>query len=144
MDINVQVEGQRLRIESNYKRLVFGTQKFVKFIFDFSEDWDGLTVFAQFVQDGEDYNIFLSEDKSVFLPPEINPGKCDMILYGTGNGNVIATSAALAFLIDDNHLIIDESSIDITPSLYEQLVAKVDALMMSVATVEEVKNYLGI
>ena len=144
MEINVKVEGQRLRIESNYKRLVFGSQKFVKFLFELSEDWDGLTVFAQFVQDGEDYNSFLAEDNSVFLPPEIKPGKCDMILYGTGNGDVIATSAALAFLIDDNHLIIDESSIDITPSLYEQLVAKVDAFTNNIATAEEVEAYLGI
>ena len=144
MEISVKVEGQRLRIESNYKRLVFGTQKFVKFTFDFSADWDGLTIFAQFVQNGEDYNIFLDNDSSVFLPSDIKPGKCDMVLYGTGNGDVIATSCALSFLIDDNHMIIDESNIDITPSLYEQLVAKVDDFTNNIATADEIISYLDI
>lgn len=144
MEINIQVEGQRLRIESNYKRLVYGTRKFIKFIFDFSDDWDGLTIFAQFVQDGEDRNVFLDADGSVYLPSDIKPGRCDMILYGTGNGDIIATSNLLAFLIDDNHVIIDESSIGITPSLYEQLVAKVNEVTNSVATVAEVKSFLEI
>ena len=144
MEINIRVEGQRLRIESNYKRLVFGTQKFIKIIFDFSDDWDGLTTFAQFVQDGEDYNVFLDDEGSVFLPSDIKPGKCDMILYGTGNGDVVATSNSIAFLIDDNHMIIDESSIDITPTLYEQLVAKVNEVTNNIATAEEIRTYLSI
>ena len=135
MEILVRVEGQRLSVQDNRKYFVEGTQEFVKFTFDLDEDWRDLTVFAQFIQNDEAYNIYLDNEDSVFLPPEIEAGTCRLLLYGTG-GTVRGTTNCLLLTIDENILIADGQSTEITQSLYEQLVD----LVMSISSVE----FLGI
>ena len=50
-----------------------------------------------------------------------------MMLYGSG-GEVIGTTNYITFTIDKNILISDASSTDISESLYQQLVTKINAL----------------
>lgn len=128
MDILVSVINQKLRLPVNLKRMVEGTQNFVKFIFELDKKWDTLTTFAQFQQNGLAYNQYLDQDNSVYLPPEIRKGKCALILYGTKN-DVIATTNYLELFIDENLLIKDANSVEITKSLYAQLVDKVNNFM---------------
>lgn len=139
MEIDVRVDNQHMRVESNNKRLVAGSQKFIKFKFNLSDDWDGLAIFAQFSQNDVGYNHYLDVNKCVYMPKEIRVGKCTLTLYGTGNNEIIATTGPLLLTIDDNGLVADGENIDITPSLYEQLTAKITP-----ATIAEVKQYLGI
>ena len=127
MDILVNVANQKLKIATNLKSLVAGTQEFVRFVFNTSGDWDGLATFAQFIQNGVAYNQYLDDDKSAYLPSEIGVGTCTVMLYGS-NGNTIATTNYLTLTIDENILVSDAQSTDISLSLYNQLVSKVNSL----------------
>lgn len=127
MDILVNVANQKLKIATNLKSLVAGTQEFVRFVFNLTGDWDNLMTFAQFRQNGVAYNQYLDENNSAYLPSEIGTGTCTIMLYGS-NGNTIATTNYLTILIDENILVSDAESTDISLSLYNQLVSKVNAL----------------
>lgn len=121
MNILVDVVNQKLKVKTNTKRLVSGTQRFIKFRFNLDDEWNDLLVFAQFIQNGVAYNDYLDEHNSVYLPPEINEGKFNVLLYGSGS-NVIATTNYLTFGVDKNMLIHNEQSTEITESLYNKLV----------------------
>lgn len=123
MNIQINVINQKLRLATNLKNYVAGSQEFVQFTFNISEEWDDLLPFAQFIQNGSTYNIYLDSSNSVYLPSEIQAGICEVTLYGN-NGRVIATTNKLKLNIDENNIVVDANSIDITPTLYEQLIAK--------------------
>ena len=127
MDILVNVANQKLKIATNLKSLVAGTQEFVRFVFNLTGDWDDLTTFAQFSQNGVSYNQYLDEDNSAYLPSEIGVGHCTLMLYGSNQGT-IATTNYLTLSIDENILVNDANSTEISESLYTQLVTKVNAL----------------
>lgn len=141
MEILVNVIGQKLKIATNLKCFISGSQQFVKFIFNMDDSWDNLTTFAQFRQNDVAYNQYLDANKSVYLPREIGAGACTLILYGTG-GNVRATTNYLTLTIDENILVTNAQSTEITQSLYEQLVNSVttttNRLQDRVANVENV------
>lgn len=126
MEIIINVIGQKLRLETNLKTYVAGSQSFVKFIFKLDESWSGLTTFAQFIQGNTGYNAVLTtidgDNNCAYLPPEIGPGECKVLLYGSG-GNVRATTNYLSLTIDENVLIQNASSTEITQTLYDQFVA---------------------
>lgn len=125
MEILVNVFNQKLKIATNLKTIVEGSQQFVKFIFNLDEAWDGLSVFAQFRQGENAYNEYLDSDNSVFLPHEITEGSCILLLYGTG-GNIIGTTNYVTLTINKNMIVADASSTEITQSLYQQLINKID------------------
>ena len=126
MEIPIRVSAQKMRLPSNYKFIAPKSQKFVKFVFDLSEEWSGITAFAQFGQNGEAYNVYLDKDNCVYLPPEIQSGKCTLMLYGTGEDSVIATSSFLELNITKDIFVSDANSTEISKTLYQQLVDKVD------------------
>ena len=128
MDILVNVSNQKLKIATNLKSLVAGTQEFVRFVFNLTGDWDNLMTFAQFRQDGVAYNQYLDDDKSAYLPAEIGTGTCTLMLYGS-NENTIATTNYLTLSIDENILVNDAQSTEISTSLYNQLVSKVNNVL---------------
>ena len=68
MRVYIDVVGQKLKIAINKKDFVSGSQNFVKFAFSLDADWDELTVFAQFQQDSNTYNVYLDENNCVYLP----------------------------------------------------------------------------
>ena len=116
MDIIVNVVNQKLKIASNLKRIISGSQLFVRFIFNLDDKWNDLEIFAQFTQNGNSYNQYLDVDNTVYLPSEITDGNCMMTLYGTG-GDVIATTDSVILVIEKNPLIEDASSTVITEQL---------------------------
>lgn len=127
MNIQINVINQKLRLATNLKNYVAGSQEFVQFTFNISEEWDDLLPFAQFIQNGSTYNVYLDSNNSVYLPSEIQAGICEVTLYGN-NGRVIATTNKLKLNIDENNIVVDANSIDITPTLYEQLIARFNTL----------------
>lgn len=127
MNVTVDVQGQKLRVLQNKKEFVAGSQKFVRFEFTLDEGWDNLLKFAQFRQGGVAYNQYLDDENGAYLPAEIGEGTCTMMLYGSG-GEVIGTTNYVTFTIDKNNLISDASSTEISESLYQQLVTKINAL----------------
>lgn len=128
MDILVNVANQKLKIATNLKSLIAGTQEFVKFTFNLTGDWDDLLIFAQFQQNGVAYNQYLDENNSAYLPSEIGIGTCTLMLYGS-NDKTIATTNYLSLTIDENILVSDANSTEISESLYNQLVTKVNTLL---------------
>ena len=120
MDILVNVANQKLKIATNLKSLVAGTQEFVRFVFNLTGDWDDLLTFAQFRQNGVAYNQYLDDEKSAYLPAEIGTGTCTLMLYGS-NKKTIATTNYLILSIDENILVSDANSTEISESLYTQL-----------------------
>ena len=105
MNIPVTVSGQKMILDTGQNILAPGSQKFIKFIFDLSDEWMGLTIFAQFTQGNHSYNSYLIDGNAVFLPSEITIGPCSMTLYGTGGENVRGTTQALPLFIADNHFV---------------------------------------
>lgn len=140
MDVLVNVSNQKLKVATNLKNFVAGTQEFVKFVFNMSSDWDNLTVFAQFMQNGTAYNQYLDDDNAAYLPSEICAGKCTMMLYGSKD-TTIATTNYLTLTIDESALVQDAESTEISQSLYDQLVSKVEeAVSKSSEAVSYVDN----
>ena len=126
MDILVNVVNQKLKVMTNFRSLVDGTQNFIKFYFSLDSGWDNLMTFAQFMQNEVAYNQFLDDEGGAFLPSEIGPGTCTLMLYGS-NGAVQATTNYITFTIDENILVTDAESTEISQSLYDQLVGIVAA-----------------
>ena len=145
MDILMSVQGQSLRNRS-YSEMVSDTQEFIKFKFNLSDDWKDLLVFAQFTQGEDSYNVYLDDDKSVYLPAEIKEGAYTLTLYGTG-GNVVATTNSRTFRLQKCRLVRDGKSTEITLTLYEQLVNRIewgDALGIDHIGVAESKEDAGV
>lgn len=125
MDIQVNVVGQKLKLAKNYKSLIDGSQKFIRFVFNLDGSWTDLVTYAQFTQNGASYNCYLDEESSVYMPPEITVGECTITLSGTLNG-VIATTDYVTIEIFKNILTTGEESTEITESLYEQLIDRIN------------------
>lgn len=127
MDILVNISNQRLKIATNLKAIVAGTQNFVRFVFNLTSEWDNLSTFAQFCQNGKAYNQYLDENNCVFLPSEIGVGTCTLMLYGSNNG-ITGTTNYITLTIDENILVSDANSTEISESLYNQLITRINAL----------------
>lgn len=141
MVIPVGVNGQKLKVSSNMKNIVAGTQEFIRFEFDMDDNWDNLTTFAQFNQNGEAYNVYLDSNNAVYLPAEITDGSFTLSLYGS-SGTIVGVSMALTFTVEGCHLVEDASSTEITQTLYQQLVEHVDEL--EDATVVQIGTLSGL
>lgn len=126
MTVIVNVVGQRLTMATNYRFLVDGSQEFVKFKFNLDDDWKDLTVFAQFGQQEKTYNQYLDKEYCAYLPAEVQAGTCTLMLYGTKD-TTRATTNYLTLNINKNRLVADASSTEISQSLYDQLVKKIDS-----------------
>lgn len=124
MDIQISVYHQTLSVKP-HRPIVSDSQEFIRFVFDFTDDWEKLLPFAQFAQGEETYNIYLDEDNSVYLPPEITEGTFTLTLCGTG-GETVATTNYKTFRFIKGNLVSDEKSTDITLTLYEQLVNRIE------------------
>ena len=146
MDVHVIVDGQRMAFRDGSYRFAPRSQRFVKFIFDLSDDWSGLTIFAQWIQCGNAYNAYLDSNGCVYLPHEIVNGTCLMMLYGTGSGGVIGTTSPIKLNISDDIFVADAESTVIAQSLYDQLVARMSQYVPldRVATLQEVIDALGL
>lgn len=127
MDILVNVINQKLKVATNQKTFVAGTQEFIRFIFDLSDDWIGLLNFVQFQQNNKTYNVYLDENNAAYLPPEIEEG--DMTIALQGNLiNTIAKSFPLVFRINRDSIKSDGNSTEITLTLYDQLAGSIASI----------------
>lgn len=102
MDIKIRVCGQIIKEPPAYIQFAPGSRNFVNFVFDLSDDWSGLTTYAQFSQDGVAYNVKLDTNNSAYLPAEITTGIVTLMLFGHGGSDVVGTTNHLTFKIGDN------------------------------------------
>ena len=126
MDVNINVAGQKLKIASNLRNYVDGSQKFIRFVFNFSDSdtWNGMIITAQFQQNDNAYDVILDTNNAVYLPTEIVEGKCKLLLYGSKT-EVKATTTYLELDIDHNRIVKNASSAALTQTDYEKLVSDV-------------------
>lgn len=122
MEIEVDVINQRLKLPTNLKDYVEGSQNFVRFIFKFTKEWENLKVFVQFGQNGSVYNVYLDKENGAYLPKEIVNGTCTMSLYGT-YGRIVGTTNHVTLRVDKG-IVIDAENLEISTSLYNQLVTQ--------------------
>lgn len=136
MDVNINVIGQKLKIASNLKNYVEGTQRFVKFIFSFHDNtWDDMLITAQFQQNDHAYNTYLDSDNAVYLPKEITVGRCKLLLFGSKT-NVKATTSYIDFDIDANYAVQNASSVALTTTEYDKLVTDIANKLVDKVAVE--------
>lgn len=135
MTILINVVNQELRLATSFKSLIGGTQLFIKFKFALDEAWDDVMPFAQFVQNGIAYNVYLDEDGCCYLPTEIQAGSFTLMLYGSGN-SIIGTTNYLTIKVDENNYVADGHSTVITEDLYNQLVTIVRSYTTSTERLE--------
>ncbi len=103
MEVPVNVIGQKLKIATNRKTFVEGTRNFIKFAFALPNEWIGLDMHAQFVQDGIALNVPLDSNYCVFLPYEIHDGLCELILYGSSGRTVAVTDGVMLNIKRSDH-----------------------------------------
>lgn len=102
MDIKIYVRGQTIKEPPVYTQLAPGSRNFVNFIFDLSEDWDNLTTYAQFSQNGTAYNVKLDSNNSAYLPAEITSGIATLMIFGSGGEDIVGTTNYLTFHVGKN------------------------------------------
>lgn len=137
MDIYINVTGQKLKIASNLKNYVDGSQSFVKFIFEFADStWSDMITIAQFQQGDKAYNAYLSSANTVYLPTEITEGKCKLILFGSKT-NVKATTSYIELTIDSNNIVQNADAVKMTKTDYEQLVDDVSNKILKVENITD-------
>ena len=138
MNIYVKVNGQNLRLLSNFK-IVTGSANFIKMIFTLTSDWDDMLIKAVFTQtvDGEtvEHIKTLDNENSCYVPSGLEEGVCMLELYGVGGagGTIKATSNAIEFSIIGQRYDPSEGGED-----------EDEDTDGYVATVDEMKAYLGI
>ena len=99
MTVPVIVRGQRIIVQDGTRRFAPRSQKFIRFSFDFSDDWNGMTVSARWIQGENTYSSNLDGNNCVYLPSGISSGTCIMVLRGTGSNNTIGTTLPLELRI---------------------------------------------
>lgn len=134
MIVDVDVIGQRIKIPTDQKVYVEKSRRFVKFRFNLSNDWAGLSCSAQFRQGDNAYECVL-DNGCVYLPTEIRVGNCDMVLHGTSE-NVETSSEPLRLYINEDIFVADAEEAITSPSLYGQLMDKIDATESSVSALD--------
>ena len=124
MDINVNLSHQTMRVATDLKKLVAGTQKFIRFVFKLPSEWDDFDVItAQFAQNGQALYDQLDANHAVYLPSGLEPGDFTLLIYGTkNNGEIRATVNALQLTLTPDAYISDASEVTFTENMYDQLV----------------------
>ena len=141
MSILVIVEGQKMRIASHQPHFVAGSSKFVRFDFEFSDDWNGLATHAIFLQDGTPYGGLFTNG-SVHLPRGIHEGECKFTLWGykagsTESEDVRATTNYITLSIGENISVIDTLSDNIERNYYENMLASLQKYITNGGVTED-------
>ena len=91
MNVSADVIGQKIKLSCNQTKFVSNTKGFIRFVFNFSSDWDNLIKIAQFSQNGVCYESCLDSNNSVPLPHELTVGDFTLSLYAEGEGILART-----------------------------------------------------
>lgn len=162
MEIFVNVIGQKLKIPSNLKRVVAGSKKFIKLIFTLSSEWTYITPHVKFIQGNNVFDASLGNSHTCYLPSDIVPGEFIMMLYGIGaNGDIVAVTDDIKLIADSSYFDPETDGEDTEEEFDDNYIATFEEILDylgtegasggqdgissdSIASIEEVKNYLNI
>ena len=99
MKIVIDVINQKLKMESNSYRYISESRNFIYIIFNLDNDWDGMSVCADFTQGSNVYSHPLDNNNGVYFPSSIEPGICEISLIGSKDG-VTATTDSITLYVD--------------------------------------------
>ena len=102
MDIPVRIKGQSMLFMDGKPDIASGSANFVRFMFEFPEDWAGLEVIARWTNGAVMYESELQEGNFVYLPSDIAPGKYRFTLFGSDGEGRTATSMPVSLTIEDS------------------------------------------
>lgn len=100
MDILAIVKGQKMKLTANNSCYISGSNRFVRFKFEMSDEWKNLSVIAMFEQNGQISSQTVT-DGYAFLPSDIREGNCNMTLFGIG-GTIFATTNRVPLIIKND------------------------------------------
>lgn len=124
MEIKINVTGQKMKVATNLKTYVSGSQRFVKFTFNFTDDsWSIFSTnqLSAYFKQGNTVISTSFDGDSVYLPSDIGVGECYLTLYGANN-NIIGITEGLELKIKENYISTSPESTKMTSSFYEKLV----------------------
>lgn len=124
MEIKINVTGQKMKVATNLKTYVSGSQRFVKFTFNFTDDsWSifNNSQLSAYFKQGDTVISTSFDGNSVYLPSDIGVGECYLTLYGANN-NIIGITEGLELKIKENYISTSPESTKMTSSFYEKLV----------------------
>lgn len=141
------VEGQKIySFDSPPIKLVEGSVEFVDVEFDCTSEWDGLLMTVQFIQKGTTTNVYIGEERSLKIPPELKAGWLMISCFGAKEGTAtFGTVNGYETEVDPSSVSSTEREpIPPTPNLYNQLVTEVkkyaDEAQESADKVEEAQQ----
>lgn len=126
--VRVVVDKQAIWTDTTRVVLVEGSINFMRFEFDFSDDWDGYVKVAQFTQGGSTYNQALA-DNACYLPAEIKEGLFFLSVFGVdGSSSRGSTAQLVLHAMRSGFAAYGSTPIPPTPDLYDQLVTRMRAV----------------
>lgn len=100
MDIIAIVKGQKMRLAANNSCYISGSNGFVRFKFELSDEWKNRPMIAMFEQNGKIFSQTVT-DGYAFLPSDICEGNCNMSLFGI-SGTIFATTNRVPLIIKND------------------------------------------
>lgn len=103
MQIEFEIDGMRLTRTSD-AYVTEGSKNFVRLLFTFSNDWDGIDKWALFARDNKTYEVAIVDGKCI-VPYECarTQGQFQLTVVGKANeGEVIATTSDKAVRVSSN------------------------------------------
>ena len=126
--LQFEITNQIIKRVDDFK-VVGDSQNYLYAKFDFkTEEWDGLdkTVLFRNGFNGTVYEILLpAEDDTCIVPHEVLAGEFDYFFVSLFAGDLITANIVKVFIDESGYWPDAESSVEPTPSIYEQILARI-------------------
>ena len=114
--------------------IVADSRNYLQVTFIFSEEWDGKEKTAIFIHDDKAYHVLLENDKCLVPWEVIKPGALSVSVFA---GDLITTNACITSIKDSGYTDGTKPS-DPTPTIYEQIMKKLDEIQTGTVDPDEI------
>ena len=141
---HIIVHDDQAKIYGPPKAIPTGQVRFSKILFDFSSNWDGMTKVAQFVQEGNKYNVDIVDNECI-CPSELKEGWVTVYIRGYLQDSVIATANGVVLPVSKGFEDGGTPSVPPTPDLYQTLLSTIEGQIgdLSELTTEDKDNLVS-
>ena len=114
--------------------IVADSRNYLQATFIFSEEWNGKEKTAIFIHDDKAYHVLLENDKCLVPWEVIKPGFLSVSVFA---GDLITTNACVTSIKDSGYTDGTKPS-DPTPTIYEQIMKKLDEIQTGTVDPDEI------
>ena len=114
--------------------IVADSRNYLQATFIFSEEWNGKEKTAIFIHDDKAYHVLLENDKCLVPWEVIKPGVLSVSVFA---GDLITTNACVTSIKDSGYTDGTKPS-DPTPTIYEQIMQKLDEIQTGTVDPNEI------